>query len=47
MKIGLVSAILEGYSFEEMIDICSKAQFKCVEILKLKDFLLDDNSLNR
>ena len=32
MKIGLVSAILEGYSFEEMIDICSKAQFKCVEV---------------
>lgn len=32
MKIGLVSAILEGYSFEEMIDICSKNQFKCVEV---------------
>lgn len=32
MKIGLVSAILEGYSFEEMIDICSKNEFKCVEV---------------
>ena len=31
MKLGLVSAILDGYSFEEMIDIVSDMGYKCVE----------------
>lgn len=32
MKLGFVSAILDGWSFEEMMDIASKAGFKCVEV---------------
>lgn len=32
MKLGLVSAILADYSFEEMIDTVSKLGFECVEI---------------
>ncbi len=32
MKLGLLSAILEGYSFEEMIDIVSGMGFSCVEV---------------
>ncbi len=32
MKLGLVSAILDGWSFEEMIDTCSEMGFKCVEV---------------
>ena len=32
MKLGLLSAILEGYSFEEMIDIVSGMGFACVEV---------------
>lgn len=31
MKLGLVSAILDGYSFEEMIDIVSDLGYQCVE----------------
>ena len=32
MKMGLVSAILDGWTFEEMIDVCSENGFKCVEV---------------
>ncbi len=32
MKMGLVSAILDGWSFEEMIDVVAKMGFKCVEV---------------
>lgn len=32
MKLGLVSAILADYSFEEMIDTVSKLGFECVEV---------------
>ncbi|MCF0105388.1 MAG: sugar phosphate isomerase/epimerase [Holdemanella sp.] len=32
MKMGLVSAILDGWTFEEMIDTCAKMGFKCVEV---------------
>lgn len=31
MKLGFVSAILDGWSFEEMIDTASEMGFKCVE----------------
>ncbi len=32
MKIGFVSAILDGWTFEEMMDIASEMGFKCVEV---------------
>lgn len=32
MKIGLVSAILDGWSFEEMIDAVSEMGYRCVEV---------------
>ncbi len=32
MKIGFVSAILDGWNFEETIDIASQMGFKCVEV---------------
>ncbi len=32
MKIGFVSAILDGWTFEEMIDTASKMGFSCVEV---------------
>lgn len=32
MKIGFVSAILDGWSFEEMMDTASEMGFKCVEV---------------
>lgn len=32
MKIGFVSAILDGWTFEEMIDTASDLGFKCVEV---------------
>ena len=32
MKMGLVRAILDGWSFEEMIDVVAKMGFKCVEV---------------
>ncbi len=32
MKMGLVSAILDGWTFEETIDVCSENGFKCVEV---------------
>lgn len=32
MKLGFVSAILDGYSFEEMIDIASELGYACVEV---------------
>ena len=32
MKMGLVSAILDGWTFEEMIDTCSGMGFECVEV---------------
>lgn len=32
MKMGLVSAILDGWTFEEMIDTCANMGFKCVEV---------------
>lgn len=32
MKLGLVSAILDGMSFEEMIDFVSKSGLECVEV---------------
>lgn len=32
MKLGLVSSILDGWSFEEMIDIVSRMGFQCVEV---------------
>ncbi len=32
MKIGVVSAIFDGFSFEEMIDAVSQAGYKCVEV---------------
>lgn len=32
MKLGFVSAILDGWSFEEMIDTASEMGFKCVEV---------------
>ncbi|MCR4615213.1 MAG: sugar phosphate isomerase/epimerase [Clostridiales bacterium] len=32
MKIGVVSAIFDGFSFEEMIDTVSQLGYKCVEV---------------
>jgi sugar phosphate isomerase/epimerase len=32
MKIGFVSAILDGWSFEETLDVASKYGFSCVEV---------------
>lgn len=32
MKLGFVSAILDGYSFEEMIDFASENGYECVEV---------------
>ena len=32
MKLGLVSAILDGWNFEEMIDTVSEMGFACVEV---------------
>lgn len=32
MKLGFVSAIMEDYSFEEMIDFASAKSFECVEV---------------
>ena len=32
MKLGFVSAILDKYTFEEMIDFASKHEFECVEV---------------
>ena len=32
MKLGLVSAILDGWTFEEMIDTVSSMGFSCVEV---------------
>ena len=32
MKLGLVSAILDGWNFEEMIDTVSEMGFSCVEV---------------
>lgn len=32
MKLGLVSAILDGWTFEEMMDTAQQMGFKCVEV---------------
>lgn len=32
MKIGFVSAILDGWSFEEMIDTAARLGYACVEV---------------
>ena len=32
MKLGFVSAILDGWTFEEMIDTASEMGFSCVEV---------------
>lgn len=32
MKLGFVSAILDQYSFEEMIDTANEMGFECVEV---------------
>lgn len=32
MKLGFVSAILDGWTFEEMIDVASEMGFSCVEV---------------
>jgi sugar phosphate isomerase/epimerase len=32
MKLGFVSAILDGWSFEEVIDVASQMDFRCVEL---------------
>ena len=32
MKLGFVSAILDGWTFEEMIDMASEMGFSCVEV---------------
>ena len=32
MKLGFVSAILDGWSFEEVIDVASQMDFSCVEL---------------
>ena len=32
MKLGFVSAILDGWTFEEMIDTASEMGFQCVEV---------------
>lgn len=32
MKLGFVSAILDGYSFEEMVDTAARMGFQCVEV---------------
>jgi sugar phosphate isomerase/epimerase len=32
MKIGFVSAILDGWNFEETIDVAAEMGFKCVEV---------------
>ena len=31
MKFGLLTAILDGWSFEEVVDIASQMGFKCLE----------------
>ena len=33
MKLGFVSAILDGWTFEEMIDTASEMGFSCVEVV--------------
>ena len=32
MKLGFVSAICDGWSFEEMMDFASAQGFECVEV---------------
>ena len=32
MKLGFVSAILDGWTFEEMIDTASEMGYSCVEV---------------
>lgn len=32
MKLGFVSAILDGYTYEEMMDIASEMKFQCAEV---------------
>lgn len=32
MKLGLLSSILDGWNYEEVIDICSEMSFKCTEL---------------
>ena len=32
MKFGLLTAILDGWSFEEVVDIASQMGFKCLEV---------------
>ena len=32
MKLGFVSAILDGWSYEEMMDTASQLGFACVEV---------------
>ncbi|MBQ8814005.1 MAG: sugar phosphate isomerase/epimerase [Lachnospiraceae bacterium] len=32
MKLGLLTAILDGWSFEEVVDIASEMDFKCLEV---------------
>jgi sugar phosphate isomerase/epimerase len=32
MKLGFITAILDGWNFEEMIDVASQMEFECVEV---------------
>ena len=32
MKFGLLTAILDGWTFEEVVDIASEMGFKCLEV---------------
>lgn len=32
MKLGFVSAILDGWNFEEMMNVAQEMGFKCVEV---------------
>ena len=32
MKLGFVSAILDGWTYEQMMDVASEMGFECVEV---------------
>jgi len=32
MKLGFVSAILDGWTFEEMLDVAAEMGYRCVEV---------------
>lgn len=45
MKLGFVSAILDGWSFEEMIDTAARLGYACVEVIGQAYFQLEAGAL--